>query len=202
MKERAVSMGDRSDFSERLQHAGLVIRGHHRHQRGSRIGGKRRLQPRKIDDAVMVDRYALRFGHCLQYRAVFDRRHKHPLSAAAEQGQMVRLGAAADEHHAIDRRGDQCRDGFARPLDLLPRRAAAAMHRRRIAVIVQRGAHRRSNLGPQRCRRIPVEIGLSPQIHGDKVNRRLLRRRGRRRAERCRWCRAPACRTHRRARPS
>ena len=53
---------------------------------------------------------------------------------------------------------DQRRDLLARLLDHLPRRAALAVHRGRIAGQVQRGAQGLARLRAQRRTRIPVQI--------------------------------------------
>ena len=87
----------------------------------------------EIDDAVRVDRDALGLGHGLQHRTVLDRGNENAGAAAAEQREVIGLGAAADENHAVRRGADQGRHCLARPLDPLPRGAARAMHRGRIA---------------------------------------------------------------------
>ena len=132
------------------------------------------LERGEIDDAVAVDRDPLGVGHRLQHRTVLDRRDQDALAAAAEQRQMVGLGAAAGEDDAVGRRRRPAPPPPRAPARPLARGAAPAMHRRRIAAARQRRRHRRRHLGAQRRGRVPVEIGFAPARH-----RRLIAPRGR-----------------------
>ena len=55
-------------------------------------------------------------------------------------------------------------DGLARILDQRPRGAALGMHRGRIADDIERGEHGLAGFGPQRRRRVPIEV-CAPAVH-------------------------------------
>ena len=130
MKQRAVAPRERGDFADRLDDAGLVVRKHHGDQRRSRIGGEKPVEGIKRDDSVAVDRNRLRRRKHLTDRIVLDGGDEDSLPVSTEQGKVIRLGTAADEHHTtrIDT-AEQPRDFLTRALDYPPRHSAPAMDR-------------------------------------------------------------------------
>ncbi len=117
-------------FGDRLDDPGLVVGEHDRNDRRARVRGKlivRAGRDRRCPSRSTAIRSAL--GHGRQHRTVLDRGDEDAFAPAAEEREVVGLGAAADEHDPLGRGADQRRHRLARPLDALPRGSAPAMHR-------------------------------------------------------------------------
>ncbi len=161
MEQRAMPLRDLSDLGHRLDDAGLVVGIHHRYQRRALIAREKPVERVEGDDSIGTDRDRFRRQEPHADQIVLDCRNEDPLATGAEQGEVVGLGAAADEDDALwICITEQSRHGLPGALDGLARRAAAAMHRGRIAPAAKRFRHGRGSLRPQRRRCVPVEIAL------------------------------------------
>ena len=85
------------DVGDRLQHAGLVVGEHHRHQRGLAEAGELALQGGEIEHALAVDRHDVGLGHGPLHALMLDGRDQHAPAAGAGQRHVVGLGAARGE---------------------------------------------------------------------------------------------------------
>ena len=115
MEQNPMAPAQRRNLRQRLEHADLVVGGHHRNQQG--VGADRCRQLPQIHQTIRLDRQhgereamARQPGHRIEHRPVFgrqgdqaparlasfDRRLRHP-----RQGQVVRLRGAAGEHHRL-----------------------------------------------------------------------------------------------------
>ena len=90
---------------------------------------------------------------------MLDRRDESPPTAAAQR-KIVGFRTAPGEDDVRRVGAGQCRDGFTRILDRAPGETPEAVHRRGVADLRGRLAHRRDNLGPQRRCRVVVEIRI------------------------------------------
>jgi hypothetical protein len=162
------------DLGDRLDHADLVVDGHHRRP-------TRRLKSGTVEssagavDAPRCDRVLDRMEH----RVVLDRRaHRDATSGGTPSTEVVGLGAVAgeDDLARIDpqQRGDQ----LARLVDRLAGLARSTVRSRRVAeVLGEVRQHRLDRLGShRRARRVievgqlrhPERVGADPQRGGAK----------------------------------
>ena len=171
MQHAAVAMDDLGCFANRLNDAGLVVRGHQRDEDAlSAKAFQTLIKRREIDRAASVDRNFLDIGRIEppagEHRGMLDRRNQKPFEPSlvarcldgGRQRQRVRLGSTRREDHVARIGAGQRRDVLARLLDHLPRRAPFAVHRGRIAGKVQRDVKSLARFRSQRCARIPVQI--------------------------------------------
>ena len=159
---------DARHVRDRLDHARLVVREHHRDE--PRFGTERGDDCVRVDDPAARRRddrdrvaAALQLGNRLQHRGVLDRGCDNVLTdigaGRAEDGRIVRLRTAARKDDVPRFRGDQFRHRVAGILDRAARGLAFFMNARCIAKdIPQRCSDRFQHGWMQRSRRVVVEV--------------------------------------------
>ena len=151
MKDDTFLAADRGDFLERKDHAGFVIRPHHRDDRG--IRPDRAFDVAGLEMTFLVDLHdrdvAAVFGGRLaiiQDRVVLDRSRHHmpPVRRHVERGMqrgVVRFRSAARENNFLRLAPEQRRDAFVRDLRCVFDLRAETMRARRIAVALGQERH-------------------------------------------------------------
>ena len=83
VNERADRAREPHDLGDRLQHAGLVVGQHHRHQCRLGRGRERRVEGGQVQNTVTVDGQDLGVRHATTHAVMLDRRHQHPPAPSA-----------------------------------------------------------------------------------------------------------------------
>ena len=167
VQQAARRMDDPGDLRHRLDDAGLVIGGHHGHQR-RRPGGQQGAELVEVHHSVRhadLGDAVERKAPARKHRGVLDRRHHKPLDGLARgaaqprrQRQRIGFGAAGREDDVPGQRTDGGRHLRPCVLDHPPGAPALGMDRGRIAAELSGSRHGLARLGAKRGRRIPVEI--------------------------------------------
>ncbi len=165
-QERAVLMGEPGRLCDRLDCPRLVVGQHQRHQ--SRLRGclERRGEVVQPDHPVrpgrdLGERQSQRPGrpqHGIMLDSGDDQAGTARLIAEQPEREVVRLGPAGGEDHPARLGAHQSGHLLPRPFGQQPGGAAESVHRGGIARLRQRRQHGLPGLGPQRRRRVVVEI--------------------------------------------
>ena len=166
-------------LTHRLDHAGLVVGRHQRHQRLGALAGCRletRLQLSHRRHAVAACAEPLDRGEVAarQHRDVLDLGGDRHIAGGASvldrpaERERIRFRAAGGENHVARLGADRHRDALARRFQDLPGGTALGVHRRRVAHDLHGRSHGGARLRAQRRGRIPVEIG--PFRHGVRLS--------------------------------
>ncbi len=173
MKRNAFRSDDLSDFFDRKNHSGLVVRPHDRYQRG--VVGQRGAKLVKVERSVFIHAqprdaatFFLQVLAQTQHRRVFNlsgydvafirARFEH-----AADRRVIAFRAATGENH-FDGIGGAQQSGDLRPrlIDFLADLAAETMDARRIAIVLrQKRQHRFCDLGQHSGRRIVIDVNLA-----------------------------------------
>ena len=155
----AMFAAEGSDFPDGEDHAGLVVHGHRRAERGARQRPAQRLQ-------VQLPRREHRHPHGLanrlaggEHSRVLDRRGHHFARAGPEDGEGVRFGAPRGEDHLARRAAQRPRAALAGGVDEGASVLPGLVHRRRICEELRQGRHHlRHHFARQRGGRVRVQI--------------------------------------------
>ena len=178
VEQDAAGAAQRADLGERLDHADLVMRRHHRNQEGA--VRHRRGQPVEVDEAARLDRQiadrealALQRGGAFEHTFVLGRQHDQMVTNLAAgrrmgpremsdalQRQIVRLGSTRGEHDLARIGVDQPRHLAARHFDRRHRVAAidGALAVRVAEMLGEIGQHRFEHARVEWRRGLIVEI--------------------------------------------
>ncbi len=154
VQQRAAGVRDGCQFGDRLDRADLVVRVHHRHERG--VVGERLAEAIGRHDSALVHSQQLMLDPARDEMPASGRLER---IGRATKREVVRLGAPAREHDlrrvAVQQRRHRRSCVVHHRLCLL----AEVMHARRVAENVAGGArHRVDHFLREGCRRVVVKV--------------------------------------------